>query len=108
MFNLIVTLLLIGALAIAATLASVYYFLRSRRHEADAPDPADAVVEMRALGQRIETLVGQQQLQGETARHQMTQKIEAVTEGVTQQRTHLAGPPERASPRGPPPRRRDG
>ncbi len=90
MFQLIVTVLLCAA-GLAAGAASAYYFLRARRQEAAAPDPTDTVVEMRALGQRIETLVGQQQLQGETARHQMAQKMEAVVESVTQQRTHVAG-----------------
>ena len=87
----ILALVLIGVLAVCAVVASLYYFRRAQLHEAAQPDPAETVVEMRALGQRIETLVGQQQLQGETTRQQMAQKMDAVAEGVTQQRTHLAG-----------------
>ncbi|HEX8299976.1 MAG TPA: hypothetical protein VF594_12510 [Rubricoccaceae bacterium] len=87
----ILALVLIGVLAVCAVVASLYYFRRARLHEESQPDPADTVVEMRALGQRIETLVGQQQLQGETARQQMAQKMDAVAESVGQQRTHLAG-----------------
>ncbi|HEX9950370.1 MAG TPA: hypothetical protein VGB53_01260 [Rubricoccaceae bacterium] len=84
-------LVLIGVLAVCAVVASLYYFRRAQLHEAAQPDPTETVVEMRALGQRIETLVGQQQLQGETTRQQMAQKMDAVAEGMTQQRTHLAG-----------------
>ena len=87
----ILALVLIGVLAVCAVVASLYYFRRAQLHEASQPDPTETVVEMRALGQRIETLVGQQQLQGETTRQQMAQKMDAVAEGMTQQRTHLAG-----------------
>ena len=85
------TVILIGVLAVSIALAAGYFFLRARRREETAPDPSDAIVEMRALGQRIETLVGQQQLQGETARQHLAQKMDAVGDTVDQQRHHLAG-----------------
>ncbi len=83
--------LIIGVLATAIVLVSAYFFQRARRREEAAPDSSDAIVEMRALGQRIETLVGQQQLQGETARQQLAQKMDSVGQTVDQQRHHLAG-----------------
>ncbi len=87
----LLALVLIGILAVAILIASAYFFLRARRREDAAPDPSDSIVEMRALGQRIETLVGQQQLQGETARQQLAQKMDAVGQTVDQQRHHLSG-----------------
>lgn len=82
-------------LGVAVVAATVGFFLRARRREEDSADAgaaaSDGLAEMRALGQRIETLVGQQQLQGETSRQHLTQKLDAVGEHVEQHRTHLAG-----------------
>ena len=84
---------LIGLAAVAAAAASVVFFLRARAREEEAPEAVggDGLAEMRAIGQRIETLVGQQQLQGETARQQLAQQIDAVGQSVEPLRHHVAG-----------------
>ena len=80
-------------LFVAIVAATAGFFLRARRREeaGAGASTSDGLVEMRALGQRIETLVGQQQLQGETSRQHLSQKLDAVGEHVEQHRTHLAG-----------------
>ena len=82
-------------LGVAVVAATAVFFLRARRREEDSADAgaaaSDGLAEMRALGQRIETLVGQQQLQGETSRQHLSQKLDSVGEHVEQHRTHLAG-----------------
>ena len=92
MFSILV-LVLIGALAVIAAIASVVFFLRAREREESGTESAGTagLSEMRALGQRIESLVGQQQIQGETARQHLAQKIDAVGESVDQQRHHVSG-----------------
>ncbi len=84
-------LVLLGVLVVLTAIASVVFFLRARAREESGAESPDTLSEMRALGQRIETLVGQQQVQGETARQHLAQKLDAVGQSVDQQRHHVSG-----------------
>ena len=89
MFTLLAVLL--GVIAAGVIAATVFFFRQAQAREAADAGGADGLSEMRAIGQRIETLVGQQQLQGETSRQHLAQKIDAVGEDMAQQRNHLSG-----------------
>ncbi len=84
----------LGVLALVAAVLSVFYFLRARvyeRIEGTLPAATGEATEMRALGERIEAIVGQQQLQGETQRQMLAQKIDAVGQRFDEQRATVDG-----------------
>jgi predicted flap endonuclease-1-like 5' DNA nuclease len=86
----------VAALAVAG--ASAVYFLRARSFEktlggdgAPLPVSSDGLAEMREIGQRIETLVSQQSMQGETQRQQLAQQLDTVGQRVDEQRNQVDG-----------------
>lgn len=84
----------LGVLAVVAAVLSVFYFTRARvyeRIESTLPASGGEATEMRALGERIEALVGQQQLQGETQRQMLAQKIDAIGQHFDEQRHAVDG-----------------
>ena len=88
------TLAGLGVLAVVAAVLSAFYFARARvyeRIESTLPAASGEASEMRALGERIEALVGQQQLQGETQRQMLAQKIDAVGQRFDEQRLAVDG-----------------
>ena len=95
--SLMSTIVWVGLFVLAALTAgaSLYFFTRARHREAQAPardaETSRAVAEMRTLGDRIETIVSQQQLQGETQRARLGQQIEDVQQTVQEQRHHVDG-----------------
>ena len=93
------TLFILAAIAVLVlTLAAVgvHLIARLRAQEAAGSDPAspasgDSLSEMREIGQRIETLVSQQQEQGETQRQRLAQQIDTVQQTVGEQRVLVDG-----------------
>lgn len=82
----------LAAATLVAAVATAFYFLRARvyeRVEASLPDAGAS--EVRALGERIESLVGQQQLHGETQRQILGQKLDAIAQRFDEQRHAVDG-----------------
>lgn len=86
--------------AVATAALSIHFFRRARSRETLAParqtesaqsTSDQSTSEMRLLGDRIETLVNQQQLQGETQRQRLGQQIDEVRQVVSQQGHRMDG-----------------
>ncbi|MEO0559549.1 MAG: hypothetical protein AAF170_15340, partial [Bacteroidota bacterium] len=93
------TLLILAAVAVivlALAAVGIPLIARVRAQEATGSDPAspassDSLSEMREIGQRIESLVSQQQEQGETQRQRLAQQIDTVQQTVGEQRVLVDG-----------------
>lgn len=82
-------LIAVAALAVAAVAAHLY--LRARDTEHGGMGSGDSAAAVHALGEKIELLVGEQQLQGETHRQMLAQKIDAVGQRFDEQRLAVDG-----------------
>jgi len=91
-------LIILAAVVVLIMTGAIGFHLiaRLRAQEAAGSDPAspasdDSLSEMRDIGQRIETLVSQQQEQGETQRQRLAQQIDTVQQTVGEQRVLVDG-----------------
>lgn len=87
--NLGIGIIIVAAFAVGAVAIQLLFRANdSRRSAASADQSATA---LQALGEKIETLVGEQQLQGETHRQVLAQKIDAIGQRFDEQRSAVDG-----------------